>query len=254
MTLPRPEALAAVAAEAGRIALGHFRRATAERKADRSLVTAADREVEAYLADAIRRLVPGAGILGEEGTAEPAQGPYQVFLDPIDGTAGFVAGLPIWCICIGILRGAEPVAGVVHLPCTGETYTAAGGAAWWNGAPLPRLGAAPAGDRFLLTHSTAHRRARLTYPGKVRSLGSTAYHVALVARGVAEAAVVGRTRVWDLAGPAALLRAVGGVYEYRDGTAVDLHALADGRRAPDDVLAGTPAALAALRSHLTALA
>ena len=84
----------------------------------------------------------------------------------------------------------------------------------------------------------------------MRSLGSTAYHVALVARGVAEGALLGRAHLWDLAGPGAILAAVGGGYEYLGGWPVDLGALADGRRAPDYVLAGAPTALAALRPLL----
>ena len=240
---------------AGALALAHFRRVTAERKADRTLVTAADREVEAALVAELGALLPDAGILGEEGAAREGRGPYRVVLDPIDGTAAFVAGLATWCVCIGILEGARPVAGVVHLPCLDETYAAVGGAAWLNGAPLASLGdTGPVGDRFIVTHAHAHRRHRITYPGKVRSLGSTAYHVALVARGAADGALLGHAHLWDLAGPGAVLAAVGGGYEYLSGEPVDLAVLADGRGAPDYVLAGTPAALAALRPLLGARA
>ena len=255
MSLPTRTELEAIAARAGALALAHFRRVTAERKADRTLVTAADREVEAALVAELGTLLPDAGILGEEGAARESRGPYRVVLDPIDGTAAFVAGLATWCVCIGILEDARPVAGVVHLPCLGETYSAVGGAAWLNGAPLASLGAAaPVGDRFIVAHAHAHRRHRITYPGKVRSLGSTAYHVALVARGAAEGALLGHAHLWDLAGPGAILAAVAGGYEYLGGGPVDLGLLADGRRAPDYVLAGAPAALAALRPLLAARA
>ena len=215
MSLPARTELEAIAARAGALALAHFRRVTAERKVDRTLVTAADREVEAALVAELGALLPDAGILED----------------------------------------ARPVAGVVHLPCLGETYSAVGGAAWLNGAPLASLGAAgPVGDRFIVAHAHAHRRHRITYPGKVRSLGSTAYHIALVARGAADGALVGHAHLWDLAGPGAILAAVGGGYEYLGGGPVDLGALADGRRAPDYVLAGAPAALAALRPLLAARA
>jgi len=255
VSLPTRTELEAIAARAGALALAHFRRVTAERKADRTLVTAADREVEAALVAELGTLLPDAGILGEEGAARESRGPYRVVLDPIDGTAAFVAGLATWCVCIGILEDARPVAGVVHLPCLGETYSAVGGAAWLNGVPLASLGAAaPVGDRFIVVHAHAHRRHRITYPGKVRSLGSTAYHVALVTRGAAEGALLGHAHLWDLAGPGAILGAVGGGYEYLGGGPVDLGLLADGRGAPDYVLAGAPAALAALRPLLAARA
>src|SRR5262249_46841922 len=83
--------------------------------------------------------------------------------------------------------------------------------------PGTRAAARAAGDRLLLAPARAHARHHLSYPGKVRSLGSTAYHVALVARGMAEAALVAQPRVWDLAAPGAVLEAVGGRYEYLGG-------------------------------------
>ena len=248
MGLPGRRELEDIARSAGAIALGHFRHVAAERKADRSLVTRADRDVEDYLVGTLAPLLPEAAIIGEEGTARPGRGAERIVIDPIDGTAGFVAGLPTWCICVGILRGAEPVAGVVHLPCADETYIAIEGSAWMNGTPLPPLGGDLEGDRFLVTHAKAHRRHAITYPGKVRSLGSTAYHVVLVTRGVAEAALVGRAHVWDLVAPGAILVAVGGRYEYLSGAPVDLAMLLDGERAPENVVAGTPAALRALRT------
>jgi myo-inositol-1(or 4)-monophosphatase len=247
--LPAREDLEAIATCAGRLALRHFRHVAPERKADKTLVTAADREVEALLVGELARLLPDAGIIGEEGTTRDTAGPYRLVLDPIDGTAAFVAGLPTWCICIGILENTRPAAGVVHLPCLNETYSAIDGRAWLDGVPLPTLASRPhtVGDRFIVTHARAHARHRITYPGKVRSLGSTAYHVALVARGAADAALLGRAHLWDLVAPGAILESVGGGYEYLHGGRVDLGALADGARAPDHVIAGAPDGLAAIR-------
>jgi myo-inositol-1(or 4)-monophosphatase len=248
MALPSRGDLETIAQRAGALALGHFQRAVAERKADGTLVTQADREVEAFLVAELGRLLPEASILGEEGAVRQGRGPYRVAVDPIDGTAGFLAGLPTWCVCVGILQGGEPVAGVVHLPCLRETYVAAEGRASVNGVPLAPLGAAsPLGDPFVATHARAHARLQITYAGKVRSLGSSAYHVILAARGAAEGALLGRVHLWDLAGPGAILHAVGGRFQYLGGAPVDLALLADGRRAPDYVLAGAPAALERLR-------
>src|SRR5262249_49856346 len=188
----------------------------------------------------------GPGRAGGGGGADRARGRGGGCTSGrVEGTAAFGGGLPLGAVCIGVLRGADPVAGVVHLPAIGETYSAADGIAWWNGQRLPPLGGlAGEGDRFILTHAKAHLRHRITYSGKVRSLGSTAYHVVLVARGAAEAALLGHAHLWDLAGPGAVLAAVGGRYEYLGGDAVDLGALVDGRRAPDYILTGGVSALA----------
>jgi len=257
MELPERAELEAIAADAGALALRHFQHVASERKADRTLVTAADREVESFLVRELGSRLPEAGILGEEGAARGGQGPYRIVLDPIDGTAAFVAGLPTWCVCIGILRGDEPVAGVVHLPCVRETYSALRAEAWWNGSRLPPLAAAtdPGGDRFIVAHAKAHLRHRVRYPGKVRSLGSSAYHAALVARGVAEAALLGHVHLWDLAAPGAVLHAVGGCFVYlSSGAPVDFGPLADGRRAPGYVVAGRPDTLPRLLPELDARA
>jgi len=248
MRLPSRVELEAIAAEAGQVALGHFRTVRAERKPDRTLVTAADRAVEVRLATALTAAFPDVGLLGEEGAAREGAGPYRFVIDPVDGTSAFVAGLPTWCVCVGLMRADEPVAGVVHLPCSGETYSAADGQAWWNGQPLPALGVEPTGgDPFVLVDAGAHRRFQLRYRGKIRSLGSTAYHMLLVARGVAEGALLGPAHLWDLAAPGAVLAAVGGTMEYLSGGPVDLHALADGRRAAEHILVAAPDRLAALR-------
>ncbi len=252
MSLTRDQ-LERLAHEAGRLALRHFRRVPAERKADRSLVTLADREIEHLLVTELASRLPEADIIGEEGARRIGRGSLLVAIDPIDGTAAFVAGLPTWCICIGILQDGEPIAGVVHLPCTGETFSAADGMAHWNGVPLSRLNRdEPSGDRFIVADGNMHRRYHVAYPGKIRSLGSAAHHVALVARGAAEAAFLGQARLWDLAGPGAVLLAVGGSYEYLSGKPVDLRALTNGTRAPEAVLAGLPITLAALRTHIVA--
>ena len=249
MRLPSRTELEELVIQAGDIALRHFRKVEAERKPDRSVVTQADREVEAFLASEMAVRMPEAGILGEEGAAYAGVGPYRVVIDPIDGTSAFVAGLPTWCVCLGIMRDGEPVAGANYMPCTRDLYGAADGTAWWNGRRLEPLGSMADGrERFLVADSEIHLRRRLTYRGKVRSFGSAAYHVVLVARGAAEAAVLGRPHVWDLAAPGAVLAAVGGCYEYLDGGGVDLASLLDGARAPRDVMAGTPEALASLRA------
>ena len=145
----------------------------------------------------------------------------------------------------------------MHVPCAGETYSAVGGEAWWNGARLPVLtgDAASAGDPFIVAHAKAHLRHRIRYPGKVRSLGSSAYHAALVARGVAEVAILGHVHLWDVAAIGAVLQAVGGCFVYLDtGAPVDFAPLADGRRAPGYVVAGRADTLPRLLPELDARA
>jgi myo-inositol-1(or 4)-monophosphatase len=242
MLAPSMHALLPVVNEAAELARSFFRNVTAERKADHTIVTAADRAVEEFLTPRIAALAPGARILGEEfGATGGSDAAYTITLDPIDGTAAFVAGLPTWCITIGLVHDGVAVGGLTHLPMTGETYLASGDVAEWNGRALLRhTRPAPDGDLFILTHSDYHRGGAVRFTGKIRSLGSTAYHMALVARGAAIAAVLGRPRIWDIAAGAAMLAAIGGELRYRSGAPVELATLLNGERAPEHLVAAAP--------------
>ncbi|OQY68931.1 MAG: hypothetical protein B6D46_02195 [Polyangiaceae bacterium UTPRO1] len=241
---PAIQTLLPTVIEAGELARSFFRNVTAERKPDHTLVTAADRAVEKFLTPRLSELVPGARILGEEfGATGSSHAACTVTLDPIDGTAAFIAGLPTWCITIGLLRRGVAVGGVTYLPMTGETYAADEDVAEWNGRALGPTTAPERGDLFMLTHSEFHRGEARRFPGKIRSLGSTAYHMALVARGAATAAILGRPHLWDIAAGAAMLRAIGGELRYRSGAVVDLGALLGGERAPEQMVAAAPGAI-----------
>jgi fructose-1,6-bisphosphatase/inositol monophosphatase family enzyme len=231
--------------EAGEIARTYFQEVVAERKADRTLVTAADRAVETFLVERLATAAPQVRILGEElGAGGNEHGRCTLTIDPIDGTAAFVAGLPTWCVTIGLVCDGDAVGGITRLPMTGETYVADGGEARWNGRVIPPGRRPPAeGDLFIVTHSDLHRSRLIRFRGKVRALGSTAYHLALVARGAAVAALLGRPRLWDIAAGAALLAAVAGELRYLSGAPVDLRALLGGERAPEHLVAAAPGML-----------
>lgn len=236
-----PPALAAledIVRRAGTIALDYRGRVTPQHKADRTLVTEADRAVEDFLVSALADVFPEAAILGEEGTSRAGSGSHCIVIDPIDGTSAFLADLPTWCVSVGILDHGRAIAGVVHVPCTNETYAASGTAARLNGRTmLPLIERVIPAEPYIAVPAKLHLQQRLRYPGKARALGSAAHHLALVARGSADAALLEPAYLWDIAGAAAILEAVGGALRYADGAAVDLQTLADGRRAPNDIVA-----------------
>ncbi len=99
----------------------------AETKPDRSFVTATDRAVEDHLREMIADRFPDHGILGEEGQ-DVAPGADQVWvLDPIDGTAAFVAGVPVHGTLIALAQGGVPVLGVIDMHVTGQRWVGAAG-------------------------------------------------------------------------------------------------------------------------------
>ena len=185
------ESLSDLAREAGTIARRHYGRVQVEVKDNETVITAADREVEAFLRDQLAQLLPQAAYIGEETTRDAAtvqaarDREWVWVVDPIDGTAGFVDGLDLFCICIGLLHHGQPFAGALFFPVLEHLYTAVRGTgAEYDGRPIRTLTEEPIADRRILyVDAYAHRRFHITYPGKTRSLSTTALHYALAARG-----------------------------------------------------------------------
>ncbi|MEO1007103.1 MAG: histidinol-phosphatase [Planctomycetota bacterium] len=141
----RLELAIAAAQAAGGVTLQFFQtdRLGTQTKGDGSPVTEADRGAEQTLRAAIEESFPDDAILGEEFGDKAGSSGYRWILDPIDGTISFVHGVPLYGTLVGVLRGDEPIAGVVHMPALGETvYAARGGGAWW--VPRPGQDARPA--------------------------------------------------------------------------------------------------------------
>ena len=121
--------------EAGQLTVRYFQSSdfSVERKADNSPVTQADRAAELLLRDRIANAFPGDSVLGEEFGPQAGSSGFQWILDPIDGTKSFISGVPLYSQLIGILRGDETVAGVIHVPALDECiFAARGHGAWWR--------------------------------------------------------------------------------------------------------------------------
>lgn len=123
-----------IAEAAGPIALRYFR---APLEVQNKLagggfdpVTRADREVETFIRDAIGRRYPTHGIIGEEHGRAAGTDAWEWIIDPIDGTRSYISGSVAWGTLIGILHEQRPVAGVVHVPFTRETFVGSAAAAW----------------------------------------------------------------------------------------------------------------------------
>jgi myo-inositol-1(or 4)-monophosphatase len=195
---------------AGELAMGYFRRVVAEAKADGSAVTRADREVEDLLVSGLSRLFPDCAVRSEEGGgAEGTAGTWHV--DPIDGTSSFVEGLAHWGPTVCLVRGGELVVGAFWQPRLDEFWFAEKGGGSWRGATrlVAREPVAPEREQALCAPSRFHRVGPVPWPGKVRALGSSAAHLALVASGAAAAAVVPTWSLWDVGCGALLLEEAG---------------------------------------------
>ena len=97
-----------------------------ETKADASPVTDADRSVELALKAKLAMERPNDGIIGEEFGSKTA-GNRTWIIDPIDGTANFMRGVPIWASLISLAVDGKPVVGVVSAPALGRRWWGANG-------------------------------------------------------------------------------------------------------------------------------
>ena len=129
-----------LARRAGELALRYFRDLDSlviESKGHQDLVSDGDREVELFVRAAIAAAYPQDGIVGEEHANVDGSTGYVWVIDPIDGTANFVRGIPAWCVVIACARNGETVVGVIREPSTGETFHCRrGGGAFVDGRPI----------------------------------------------------------------------------------------------------------------------
>ncbi|HEB78929.1 MAG TPA: hypothetical protein ENI79_00440, partial [Rhodospirillales bacterium] len=110
------------------IAMKYFRSGMAvEHKADKSPVTAADREAESAMRALIEQAFPDHGVIGEEHGAARAGAEYVWVLDPIDGTQSFVTGKPLFGSLVSLTRNGAPILGIIEAPAMNERWTGAEG-------------------------------------------------------------------------------------------------------------------------------
>ena len=187
-------------------------------------VTEHDKAAEETIRAVIEKRVPGSAIVGEE-IGETGSGDLVWYVDPIDGTANFAAGLPFFCVSIAAAVGGELVAGVVYDPVRGDEFTATTEGAWCGGKPIRSAGAARDREAMLLCSYPSpldleadgeeglRRYGRLVEAfAAVRRPGSAALSLAHVAAGWADVTSATRAQSWDVAAGALLVRQAGGVY------------------------------------------
>jgi myo-inositol-1(or 4)-monophosphatase len=235
---------------AGEVALRYFRGENRSwKKHGDSPVSEADIAVDAYLRKALTAARPAYGWLSEESEQiESAAGAPMFIIDPIDGTRGFLAGEPQWCVSAAVVVSGSPVAGVLFCPALDRCFAAcAGGGATDNGAAI-RPSATTS-----LRRITASRRVNAEIERLSRGrfevmpyIPSLAYRLAMVATGEVDGAYArSGAHDWDLAAADLIIRESGGRIETIDGR--QLRFGPHHRRAPA-LLAAAPGRFAALRS------
>jgi len=190
-------------------------------KGFRDLVTDADLAAQEALVSIIHSRFPGHGILSEEGLQPGRDAETTWVLDPLDGTTNYAHHYPCFSVSIGVVRGDEPVAGVVYDPLNEHVFCAERGAgAAMNGARL-RVSQTDQLIHSLVSldfarepHLRAEQMAAMTNCSKhihtFRSLGSAALSLCYVGAGWLDAYFHWTLCPWDVAAGSLILLEAGG--------------------------------------------
>jgi len=192
-------------------------------------VTAADRDAENAIRDALSAAYPSHGILGEEFGAVRGDADYCWVIDPIDGSRAFILGLPLWGTLIGLTQGGVPLLGLMDQPFTGERFWSGESEAFFRhgGATSPmRTRACPRlADTLLATTSTdffttedEHRRFDvLSRAVRLRRFGGDCYNYCLLALGHIDLVVEAGLQPFDILPLIPIIERSGGIVSTWDG-------------------------------------
>lgn len=207
-----------------------------ERKADRSPVTEADRAAERVMRDLIRATFPDDAIHGEEFGAETGASGRTWVLDPIDGTASFLIGRPIFGTLIALVVDGWPVLGVIDQPVLDERWIGVTGQpTLLNGQPVRTRACRELGDATLATtgphyfndHDGEHFMGLAAKTDHRRMvMGGDCYNYALLASGHLDIVCEANLKLHDFAALVPVVEGAGGTM--CDWNGEPLHAASSG--------------------------
>ncbi|MBN2740464.1 MAG: 3'(2'),5'-bisphosphate nucleotidase CysQ [Rhodobacteraceae bacterium] len=225
--------LCEAAEEAGKIALHYWQKDPKawDKEDGAGPVSEADLAVNTMLEQNLRAARPDYGWLSEESVDDPARvDAEQAFIiDPIDGTRAFLHGDGGFAHALAVAQAGRIVAGVVHLPALGLTYSATiDGPALLNGAPITSGNRAEIEGAEVLTSKLSDNPSQWKrgVPGYKRHFRSSlAWRMCLVAEGKFDATISLRPAwEWDTAAASLIAERAGVVSTDRQGKALRFNA------------------------------
>jgi myo-inositol-1(or 4)-monophosphatase len=196
-----------------------------------NLVSYVDKESEKKIVSALRKIMPEAGFITEEGTVEQSKKQeFNWIIDPLDGTTNYLHGLPLYAISIALTQKDETILGIVYNVVPDECYHAIrNGKAYCNKREIRvsaiqhlREGLLATGFPYYnLDRSSEYMDIIKDFLAKthgIRRLGSAAIDLALVACGRLEGFFEYNLNPWDVAAGAFIVQRAGGkVTDFKGG-------------------------------------
>ena len=222
-----------------------------KRRAD--LVTEADTLAQETIFKIVKRDFPTHSFLGEEmkgASSDSFLGNADEFcwvVDPLDGTTNFVHSVPFFCTSVALVRGSEPICGVVYNPITEEFFSAeVGKGAFLNGERIKVSEIQKPEESLVAVGFPTDTKSdspdliaflcAVPIAQAIRRTGSTALNLAYVAAGRFDAMWGFSANPWDVAAGILIVKEAGGIITSPQGTEFSL-------RSPRFITASTPTLL-----------
>jgi myo-inositol-1(or 4)-monophosphatase len=203
-----------LARDAGALLLDRFaggrEQALESKSTPTDLVSEADLASERLIREALARLRPADGMLGEEGGGTRGSSGLTWVVDPLDGTVNFLFGIPQWCVSVAVADAWGVLAGAIYDPCREELFVAArDGAPLLNGVPIVASERTEMASAMVATgfaYDAAVRAAQAEVFARlvprvrdIRRFGAAALDLAWTACGRYDAYFERTVKPWDIA-------------------------------------------------------
>ena len=202
-----------------------------EIKGDQSFITKYDLLIEELFRNRITKKYSNHGILGEEFKSHKTESEFVWVLDPIDGTAQFIAGLPVFGTLIGLAWKGKPLIGIIDNPVTNERWIGITGQyAKKNRKIIKTSDCSNINNAYMVCSSPDFmNKNELKYFSKIKKkvnyvqYGGSCHSYGLLANGRVDVAIDCSLAPFDYFANAAIISGAGGYLSKWDGDDVDLN-------------------------------
>lgn len=220
------------ACQSGRLVSSEFGRAGSRnirQKGRGDYVTDLDHASEKLIVDMIRQAFPDHQIEAEESGRETNEASFRWIIDPLDGTANFIQGIPFYSVSIGVMFEGSLITGVIFDPERNEMFKAVRGRGAWLNDKKISVSDKKSIESTVLASGFPFRiveeldlylssfRAFFLKAAAIRRMGSAALDLAYTACGRLDGYWEMRLNPWDVAAGAVLIREAGGMITDFDG-------------------------------------
>ena len=186
-------------------------------------VTVSDKKVEKILIEELQKARPSYSILSEEIGQISNDKEFKWIIDPIDGTANFLHGIPHFAISVGLEQNKEIICGIIFDPIKDEIFIAEkGNGSYLNNQRIRVSSRSKLKDCIIFTggpkHESKNRELALEEYKKfsskvlipIRKMGSAALDMAYVASGRCDGFWQRNLNYWDIAAGIIVVKEAGG--------------------------------------------